>query len=36
MQKAESKIHSPVEEDLYRKFGQALFIVPSLNASESL
>jgi len=37
MQKAESKIHSPVEEDLYRKFGQALFIAqPSADATLTL
>jgi NADH-quinone oxidoreductase subunit C/D len=35
MQKAESKIHSPVEEDLYRKFGQALFIAQP-SADETL
>ena len=37
MQKAESKIHSPVEEDLYRKFAQALFIAqPSADATLTL
>ena len=35
MQKAESKIHSPVEEDLYRKFGQALFVAQPI-ADETL
>jgi len=35
MQKAESKIHSLVEEDLYRKFGQALFIAQP-SADETL
>ena len=35
MQKAESKIHSPVEEDLYRKFGQALFVAQP-SADETL
>ena len=35
MQKAESKIHSPVEEDLYRNFGQALFVAQP-SADETL
>jgi len=37
MQTAESKVHSLVEEDLYRKFGQELFIAqPSADSTLTL